>query len=283
MRRFLCALGIACAFLSLLSGRALAEAPASLPANIAAGQGFDPATFGYYITYDGDAIVLRTSDPRGAIAEYTGRITADGPIRDAALIQPEGDDSATVSDNTVDFRFRTGNGVDGLRFTAHDATAVTFHLRRDGRLIEASHIFLGVAKTTPAGNPFTLVVTPARDAFPTYGYYVTDDNGTFSVRTSDPGGVIAQYTGTITADAPITTLTLIQPESDDSAMATGNTLTFAFHTGDGVDGMRFTASGATTLTFTLFRNGTLIETQHIFVGAGRMNPGANPFSAPTAF
>lgn len=150
--------------LVILCAGAVSAAPpaASAPVSTAADQ---PAMdrdvdFGYYIWVDGDRVQLRTTD-RGngpGPSKYTGTITANGAIRGVSLIRQEDDDWAVAAGNALDFRFRTYSAIDGVAFTAHDATRITFRLYRDGHLVRTDHIFLGAGQINPPGNPFTLFV-----------------------------------------------------------------------------------------------------------------------------
>jgi hypothetical protein len=163
MRKMLLAASGVLALVTLFAGTvSAATPPASAPIRAAAGQ---PAMdrdvdFGYYIWVEGDRIQLRTTD-RGngpGPSEYTGAVTANGAIRDVNLIRQENDDWATAAGNKLDFRFRTFNAIDGVAFTAHDATRITFRLYRDGHLVSTDHIHLGAGQINPPGNPFTLFV-----------------------------------------------------------------------------------------------------------------------------
>jgi hypothetical protein len=122
---------------------------------------------------------------------------------------------------------------------------------------------------------------PALNADTDYGYYIWFDGDHISLRTTDrgaaPGGSL--YTGRITVNwGDITGVNVVDQESDDWAVASGNTLEYHFVTYNGVDGVDFTATGAEDVTFRLYRNGHLIVTDHIFLGAGEMNPPSNPFT-----
>jgi hypothetical protein len=117
--------------------------------------------YGYYIWFDGNRIYLRTTD-RGngpGPSDYTGRIVVhNGDVRDVKTVRLENGDWAVASGNTVDYHFVTYNGVDGLDFTAAGGEDITFHLFRNGHLIETEHIFLGAGQINPPGNPFTLFI-----------------------------------------------------------------------------------------------------------------------------
>ncbi len=169
MKKMLLATSGALALMMLLTGTVSAANPAAtVSASTAAGQ---PAMdtdgdFGYYLWFDGDRIHLRTTGRGNAPgpSEFTGVITAHNEnggvdIRDVDLIEAENDDSAVAAGNKLDFRFRTYNGIDGVAFTAHDATRITFRLYRDGHLVSTDHIFLGAGEVNPPGNPFALFLS----------------------------------------------------------------------------------------------------------------------------
>ncbi len=121
--------------------------------------------------------------------------------------------------------------------------------------------------------------TPGVSPASTYGYYIWFDGGRVHLRTTDPGDGASVYTGTITTDGTIHDVDLIQPEpGHDWAIRSEHSLDFHFRTANQVDGVSFAAAGASRLTFRLYRNGHLIRTDHIFLGAGGANPPGNPFT-----
>lgn len=93
----------------------------------------------------------------------------------------------------------------------------------------------------------------------------------------------SEYTGKITAHgdkkdkATISDVHLIREEQDDSAVAAADKLDFRFKTFNAIDGVAFAAKGAKSVTFSLYRDGHLISTDHIYLGAGQGNPPGNPF------
>jgi hypothetical protein len=111
-----------------------------------------------------------------------------------------------------------------------------------------------------------------------YGYYIWMDGDRVHVLTTDGGGDPARYTGVITTDTVIRNVDVARPEDGDWAVASGDTLQFHFFTAGHVDGVHFTAPGSHRLTFRLYRNGHLIRTDHIFLGAAGFHPAGNPFS-----
>jgi hypothetical protein len=122
---------------------------------------------------------------------------------------------------------------------------------------------------------------PAMNADTDYGYYIWSVGDRISLRTTDRGNGPGPslYTGSITVDwGDITGVTPVALESGDWAVASANTLEYHFVTYNEFDGVDFTATGAEAVTFRLFRNGHLILTDHIFLGAGEMNPPSNPFT-----
>ncbi len=163
MKRMLLATSGALALLLLLSGTVLArDGEAVAPEGVSAGAPAmnADADFGYYIWTDGNRIHLHTTD-RGngpGPSTYTGTITANGDLRDIELLRTEEGDGAVAAGNQLDFHFRTYNGTDGVAFTAHDATRITFRLFRDGQLVHTDHIYLGAGQVNPPGNPFALFI-----------------------------------------------------------------------------------------------------------------------------
>jgi hypothetical protein len=116
-----------------------------------------PDVFGYYVTREGNQIQVRTTDPDGMSSLYTGRITTDGVISAANLIQPESDDWYNADDHDLNFHFMTYSQVDGVNFTVQGGTEVTFWLERDGHLAATDHIFIGALRRNPISNPFVLL------------------------------------------------------------------------------------------------------------------------------
>jgi hypothetical protein len=159
MKRFLLAAAGAVGLALLLSGAASAQ-PAPLGPALTAGEPDITAAspFGYYIWTEGERVHLRTTDPGGDGSLYTGVITTNGRLRDIDLVRQEDDDWAVAAGNTLDFHFKTFNGVDGMDFTARDAGRITFRLYRNGHLISTEHIFLGAQGVHPPGNPFTIFI-----------------------------------------------------------------------------------------------------------------------------
>jgi hypothetical protein len=117
-------------------------------------------------------------------------------------------------------------------------------------------------------------VTAAR----TYGYYIWLDGNRIHLRTTDPGGSGSLYTGIITTDGEFRDVDVVRGEQGDYAIADRNMLEFRFHTANAVDGVTFAPAHAERLTFRLYRNGHLISTEHIFLGAGGIHPPGNPFT-----
>jgi hypothetical protein len=113
-----------------------------------------------------------------------------------------------------------------------------------------------------------------------YGYYIWEDTDIVHLRTTDRGNGPdpSVYVGVITANTPIQAVSVFKGEEGDFAVAAGNRLDFHFRTYNRIDGVDFTALGATRITFRLFRDGHLIVTDHIFLGAGQVNPPGNPFT-----
>ena len=120
--------------------------------------------------------------------------------------------------------------------------------------------------------------TPSLTAASPYGYYIWFVGDRVHLRTTDPHGDASVYTGTVATNGAIRHVDLLRTEDEDWAVAGGGDLDFHFRTANHVDGVSFTAAGATRLTFRLYHNGHLIRTDHIFLGAGGAQPPSNPFT-----
>jgi hypothetical protein len=146
--------------------------------------------------------------------------------------------------------------------------------------------FLSLALTGTASaqatSPSTVpapVAAGAADVHPhsPYGYYIWLDGHRVHLRTTDPGGDGSLYTGAITVDGRVETLDVIRDEPGDIAVADRNTVEFRFYTFSHVDGLALAVRDTDWITFRLFRNGHLISTEHIFLGAAGAHPPGNPF------
>jgi hypothetical protein len=138
-----------------------------------------------------------------------------------------------------------------------------------------------VGAATPSAAAYTANGQPAMNADKDFGYYIWFDSDRISLRTTDrgngPGPSV--YTGRIVVHGgDIRNVNVVRQESDDWAVASDNALDYHFVTYNGIDGADFTATGAEDVTFHLYRNGHLIVTDHIFLGAGQINPPGNPFT-----
>lgn len=129
-----------------------------------------------------------------------------------------------------------------------------------------------------SGAPDPALGVPPLTPFAPYGYYIWHDGNRVHLRTTDPGGEASIYTGTISTDGRIHAVDVVRDEVGDWAVASRHQLDFHFRTWNAVDGVSFSVSGATWVTFRLYRNGHLITVEHIFLGAGLLHPPDNPFT-----
>lgn len=157
-------------------------------------------------------------------------------------------------------------------------------MRRLGRLTATAlalvvGLGVSVAGAQPAGpsGPDPALGAPSLSPLAPYGYSIWHEGARVHLRTTDPGGSASIYTGTVTTDGTIRDVDLVRDEASDWAVAGAHQLDFHFRTWNAVDGVSFTVVGATWVTFRLYRNGHLISTEHIFLGAERLHPPGNPF------
>lgn len=142
------------------------------------------------------------------------------------------------------------------------------------KLALALSLALALAALGAAGG------TPAMDADDGHGYYLWFDGDRFQLRTTDrgngPGPSV--YTGRITTDGVFSRVDVVRGEADDWAVAGPRQIDFHFRTYNAQDGVAFRVDGGDRVTFRLYRDGHLIRTDHIFIGAGEINPPSNPFA-----
>jgi hypothetical protein len=119
------------------------------------------------------------------------------------------------------------------------------------------------------------------EAGSTAGVYFWHDANGQHLRTTDPDGTEHWYYGVLTTDGTFTNLERVRDERDDSASIVGpadNELDFRFHTFSGIDGIDFRIDGGSYQTLTLYRDGSVLPVDHIFLGAYSVHPDNNPFT-----
>jgi hypothetical protein len=119
------------------------------PENLEAG-----GDLGFYLWHDEHGLHLRTTGP-GERHLFRAVIRTPGEIHNVRLVRLEGDDGYQVREggHTLDLRFETWDGLDGVDFTIEGGPFMTVSLRRDGEPIDTEEIFLGQGATQPAHNP----------------------------------------------------------------------------------------------------------------------------------
>lgn len=100
------------------------------------------------------------------------------------------------------------------------------------------------------------------------GYYLGVTGSTWTLEVTHPGTGKVPFTGKITINAgTITALTPISLGTGDSAHANDKIVTFTITSLGQVNGFRFTAKSATSITFTLNVNGAAAAASQIYLGA----------------
>lgn len=112
-----------------------------------------------YVWHDNDGWHIRSTDPSGQQAHYTGviHLTAGATFHDVTTVKLEKDDHVRITDGgrTLAYSFDTFSGIDGVDFhvsaCANDRTheAITFSMRRNGSDDDASRIDVGDQKQHP--------------------------------------------------------------------------------------------------------------------------------------
>jgi hypothetical protein len=265
-----------------------AQSEPGLPRGSALGTpSFGPgAPEGYVIWADADRFHVRWT----AVAVrrlFTGEITADGGIR--ALI-PVGVETGEVfrrGPDTVVWRARTV-GTEGFDFSLAESSGwVRFALSIDGRLASPDAIFVGRRGAHPPGNPFLVFVTETgaggwpvnhrgQPPFFGSGYYVWHDGEEWHVRWQGRGWGGA-LSGLVSTDGRFQGVQRVRLEEDDLIARGRGLIAWETRGGGDADGVDFRTTGR-QLRFTLLLHGAPISPSLIFIGAGGIHPGANPYT-----
>lgn len=112
---------------------------------------------GYFIWHDYDGLHIWTST-RGARHEFSGVIRTDGAFFDVQGKRLEGDDFFRVDRDrdTIQFRFETAGGADGINFRIDGGSYANFDLFIDGHRIDPGEIYIGDRNWHPRHSDFTL-------------------------------------------------------------------------------------------------------------------------------
>ena len=255
---------------------------------------------GVYIWHDDSGLNLETTDAQDSGHLYTGTLTTDGAFTGLEAVHLESDDAATiVSPTELTFHFNTFNGIDGIRFHIDGGTQIGFNLTIDGHEETADGVFLGAYSQHPNATPFTITRAgggpnppppgenpivghpKALDAGSNAGVYLWKDGG-LHLATTDPENVEHHYSGSVQTDGTVLDLQPVKLEGDDTFTLTGphnDELDFDFHTFSGIDGVGFRVKGGTYAIVTLYRDGSPLPVDHIFLGAYSQHPDTDPFTA----
>ncbi len=117
-----------------------------------------------------------------------------------------------------------------------------------------------------------------RDGRPV-GYYIgRTDDGRFRLRSHGPN-VRHRFTAVLRTDGKFVNVETVRLEAGDGVRVSddGHTLRYDVHTFDGLDGVDFRIEGGDVVTFHLELNGSLIDTDRIYLGAADAHPAHNPF------
>ena len=101
----------------------------------------------------------------------------------------------------------------------------------------------------------------------------------FSIRTTDPAGTNHLYTGTVTTDGTFVNVSTVKLDGSDSVSVdgSGHTLSFSFHTYNGIDGVDYDIQGGTGQRVDVQEDGVEMPTTNAFLGAYSVHPENMPF------
>ncbi|CUH95235.1 putative secreted protein [Propionispora sp. 2/2-37] len=112
---------------------------------------------GYFIWHDDDGLHLRTTTKyRSHI--FSGILHTDGRFTDVDGVRLEDNDRYKVKQggHTIDFRFDTSGGADGIDFKVSGGKKVEFELYMDGHRISPYKIYGGEDNWHPESNRFKI-------------------------------------------------------------------------------------------------------------------------------
>lgn len=112
---------------------------------------------GYFIWQDKDGLHLRTTTP-GEKHEFTGTIHTDGAFKNVFESSKETNNSFSLDKdhNTIDFKFATTGGSDGIDLNVHRATYIKFSLSMDNVNVDPANIYIGSKGWHPDNYKFTI-------------------------------------------------------------------------------------------------------------------------------
>jgi hypothetical protein len=139
---------------------------------------------------------------------------------------------------------------------------------------------IGVVATSPAlavnadlaGRPENLQIDGE------LGYYIWSDEFGIHLRTTGPGPYHV-FHATLMTDGRFDDVHLARLEGDDAFAVHpgGHVMDVRFETWSGIDGIDFRVDGGHALRLALRRDGELVPTSEIFLGADASHPAENPF------
>jgi hypothetical protein len=112
---------------------------------------------GYFIWNDDEGWHVRWTIRKG-VHVFTGSVSCDGAFNKFQPFRKEGKDYIKkVSESSIRFDTKTGEGVDGVDFTLSPSTRrITFDLRMDGATAPPDAVKIGRGKRNPPHIPFTI-------------------------------------------------------------------------------------------------------------------------------
>ncbi len=247
----------------------------------------DSFTNAWHLRWSGDTIKTY---------HFTGTIIANANFTAATTYSFESNDTMRANGTTISFSGYAGAGEDGLNFSVPEGSKIVFDLLIDGQRLPTL-INIGATRSIPSQSPFSLDTTavqqvPVADIIfidhPTYtpainaGYYLWQDqnNGTWHLRWSGDSIKTKFYSGTVTADADLTSATTYSFESNDTFQVDARKITFTGYAGAGEDGLEFVLPPGTQITFDLYVDHSQLPGM-VHVGPVGTNPPQLPFSLKT--
>jgi hypothetical protein len=139
------------------------------------------------------------------------------------------------------------------------------------------------AGTCPGGHyPAAVVGRPATVKVGMTGMAVWADQHGWHLRVSEAGKDRAVFTGRITTDGTMKSVTRHTERGDLTLDRGRHRVVYRFTNHGGVDGLDVVLPCSSQVRFSVAMNGQRLSTNHIVVGAGAQHPGSNPFTIAKA-
>jgi uncharacterized repeat protein (TIGR01451 family) len=231
-----------------------------------------PITYSYTVTDTGNVTLhsVQVTDPMPGLSPVA---CSSAPLAPAAQETCTASYVTTVADVTAGHVSNTGNVTatppSGPAVTASASLTVPF---------TPPACYVGPWPTAVDGYSLPLVRGPVQS---TPGVSIGEEDGSWILLThGNPKPTF--YRGTITTTGTFTGVSILLPEKSDSIdVVNSHTITIKFKTYAGLDGVQFTTSCGSSVSFSLTAKNKAIPARSFFLGSSRSTPSSS--TSPLVF